>query len=61
MLVGWQYIGNSWYYLHQSGEMLTGWQQIDGLWYYMDSSGKMLNNTITPDGYKVDINGKWIQ
>lgn len=61
MLSGWQYIDNSWYYLHQSGEMLTGWQQIDGLWYYMDSSGKMLNNTITPDGYKVDINGKWIQ
>lgn len=61
MLVGWQYIDNSWYYLNPSGEMLIGWQQIDKYWYYMDSLGKMLKDTVTPDGYKVDINGKWIQ
>ncbi len=50
-----------WYYFDQNGYMLTGWQQIDGKWYYLDSSGKLLTDTVTPDGYDVNVRGEWIQ
>lgn len=62
MLTGWQLVDNKWYYMEPTnGNMLTGWQQIDGKHYYMTPSGDMLSNTTTPDGYKVDENGAWIQ
>jgi glucan-binding YG repeat protein len=48
------------------GYMLTGWQLIEGKWYYFEpEAGKMqghlYRNTTTPDGYRVDANGVWIQ
>ncbi|WP_194608624.1 hypothetical protein [Clostridium vitabionis] len=48
------------------GYMLTGWQLIEGKWYYFEpEAGKMqghlYRNTTTPDGYRVDVNGVWIQ
>lgn len=61
----------NWYYLNPSsngfmGAMVTGWQQIDGFWYYFNAEqtateGAMYVNTITPDGYKVNELGQWIQ
>ncbi|GEP63145.1 hypothetical protein CBE01nite_09130 [Clostridium beijerinckii] len=30
-------------------------------WYYFGDDGKKLKNTVTPDGFKVDSDGKWIQ
>ncbi len=62
MLTGWQLVDGKWYYMEPTnGNMLTGWQVIGGKHYYMTQSGDMLANTTTPDGYKVDENGVWIQ
>ncbi len=59
------------YYLHPAadgtrGYMYTGWNLIDGKWYYFSmeegsGNGMLLKNTTTPDGYKVDGNGVWVQ
>ena len=55
-----------WYFFDPNGVMLTGWQFINGKWYYLNATsngdlGKCYINTITPDGYKVDETGAWIQ
>ena len=55
-----------WYFFDANGVMLTGWQFINGKWYYLNATsngdlGKCYINTITPDGYKVDETGAWIQ
>ena len=66
MKTGWlQYVGGKWYFLDtakgiQEGKMLTGWNWIDGYCYYFDNqSGALLVNATTPDGYKVNADGKW--
>ena len=53
-----------WYFLNpqsngNKGAMLTGWQWIDGNCYYLNADGSMLENGETPDGYKVNADGKW--
>ena len=69
---GWFFWNNNWYYLHTKydntrGHMYTGWHEIDGKWYYFNTAsdkgtlGAMLADTTTPDGYRVDANGAWIQ
>ena len=66
MKTGWlQDVDGKWYFLDtakgiQEGKMLTGWNWIDGYGYYFDNqSGALLVNTTTPDGYKVNADGKW--
>ena len=66
MKTGWlQDVDGKWYFLDtakgiQEGKMLTGWSWIDGYCYYLDiQSGTLLVNTTTPDGYKVNADGKW--
>ena len=66
MKTGWlQDADGKWYFLDtakgiQEGKMLTGWNWIDGYCYYFDNqSGALLVNTTTPDGYKVNADGKW--
>ena len=66
MKTGWlQDVDGKWYFLDtakgiQEGRMLTGWNWIDGYCYYFDvQSGALLVNTTTPDGYKVNADGKW--
>lgn len=65
------------YYLNEEtgsyyGAMSTGWKFINGNWYYFVpytlirsgvsmNMGSMLMNGMTPDGFKVDANGIWIQ
>ena len=62
MLTGWVELKEGFYLLGEKGDMLTGWQNLDNKWFYFDkSSGLMLTNTTTPDGYKVDASGAWIQ
>ena len=59
---GWRYINNEWYYFGADGYMTVGWQFINNNWYYFDMThGNMLKNTITPDGYHLDINGAMIK
>ena len=63
----WQEINGKWYRFDESGKMLTGWQTIDGVQYYLteteDSShplGSRYTSEQTPDGNKVDADGKLI-
>ena len=52
----------SWYFFRGNGAMVANsWVQWKGEWYYCDKDGRMLTDTTTPDGYKVDKNGKWIK
>ena len=54
----WKEIKGKWYYFDSRGYcVMNTW--IGN--YYLGSSGAMLVNTTTPDGYKVDENGKWIE
>lgn len=64
MEIGWlkSPASGKWYYLDlKNGNMKTGWQQVSSKWYYMDSTGAMMANTITPDGYRVNEKGEWVQ
>ena len=69
MATGWVEVNGSKYYLFPNsdgwkGRMLTGWQWIDGNCYYLDPQGQnegaLYRNTITPDGYAVDAEGRWV-
>lgn len=57
----WQYINDYWYFFNAQGYMVTGWVYWNNVWYYCSDSGAMLTNATTPDGYRVDANGAWIQ
>ena len=64
MKSGWLFDNGKWYFLDtnpSSGAMLTGWQWIDGYCYYFSTSGDMLAGTITPDGYYVNIDGRYVE
>ncbi len=61
MLTGWQLVNGTWYLFNQDGAMLTGWQCTNEKWYYFEPSGAMLSDSVTPDGYKVNKNGEWVQ
>lgn len=46
------------------GRMVTGWKQIEGKHYYFNimsdgTKGRMLQDTVTPDGYRVNVFGVW--
>ena len=58
MQTDWKEINNVWYYFNADGVMQANRWVGD---YYLGSSGAMLVNTTTPDGYRVDASGKWIQ
>lgn len=61
MSIGWRLINGTWYWLEPTGEMVTGWKWIGDQCYYFDSSGAMWYGTTTPDGYRLDASGAWIQ
>lgn len=61
MATNWVHHGNSWYYLQGSGVMARGWIKYGNDWYFLSESGSMLKSTLTPDGYKLDASGKWVQ
>ncbi len=51
-----------WYYFRGNGAMAkSAWVEWKGEYYYCGADGKMLTSTTTPDGYRVDQNGKWIR
>ena len=58
MQTDWKKISNAWYYFNADGVMQENRWVGD---YYLGSSGAMLVNTTTPDGYRVDASGQWIQ
>lgn len=58
----WALYKDQWYYLDQSGAMYESrWLEYNGTWYYLKEDGAMAKDTVTPDGYRVDAEGKWIQ
>lgn len=61
MCIGWKMIGDLWFYFLPDGSMSTGWNNINEKWYYMMPYGNLLTNSITPDGYKVEKDGAWVQ
>ncbi len=61
MKTGWLQRGSDWYYMDGSGAMVKNkWIRTGKYWYYLGSNGVMLTNTTTPDGYKVNGEGKWV-
>ena len=71
MATGWVDLNGSKYYLFPGsdgwmGRMLTGWQWIDGYCYYFgtdsgNNEGHLYRNEKTPDGYRVDNEGRWVE
>ncbi|MDO5100287.1 MAG: hypothetical protein Q4D52_01780 [Eubacteriales bacterium] len=58
MKSGWLQIKNKWYYFDKNGYIKTS------AWvghYYLGKDGAMLTDTVTPDGYRVDKNGRWVR
>ena len=43
------------------GSMRIGWVRIMNEWYYFGLDGAMLTNGMTPDGYIVGPDGRWMQ
>ena len=66
MVTGWvQTSDNKWYFFDNAktineGAMVTGWKMVQNQWYYFGIDGAMYQNTITPDGYRIDENGHYI-
>jgi len=64
MATGWRKdAGGGWYYMRPSfgGMKKSAWISYNGVWYYLGPDGKMFSDTITPDGYRVDGQGAWIE
>lgn len=58
----WVLSGDQWYYLKSGGAMAAGqWVTWKGKSYYLNQDGAMAVNTVTPDGYRVDAEGVWIE
>lgn len=58
----WQQIDGKWYFFNNSGYMQTGWILWNYQYYYCDdANGDMLVSTTTPDGFRVDSSGVWVQ
>lgn len=61
---GWFQDGDgSWYYFNDYRRALCSeWlPDSDGSWYYFGPDCRMMANTVTPDGYFVGPDGRWVQ
>lgn len=58
----WYQVGGIWHFFRPSGGMAKSrWIETGGKWYYVDGTGALFTSGTTPDGYRVDANGVWIQ
>ena len=57
---GWIKKEDGWHYYLEDQNPAFGWIEIDGKFYYLQGDGRMMTDGITPDGYYVDQNGKWV-
>ncbi len=62
MVTGWlQDKSGDWFYFDNDGGMRkSAWLEYKSAWYYLSSSGVMLKSAKTPDGYKVNSEGIWV-
>ena len=57
----WSKWQDKWYYLRDNCMMAKSqWLYINDEWYCFDQNGALYVNCTTPDGYKVDEDGAWI-
>lgn len=67
MAAGWLEIEGNWYYFNTSSESATGWSMKDetGEFQTLENPGKpkgaLYQSTTTPDGYRIDEQGRWVQ
>ena len=64
LVTGWYVAPNKdTYFLQTSdtelGRMARGWQKIGDDYYYFNMNGVLLKDTVTPDGFHVNAEGKW--
>lgn len=58
----WTFQNGKWYYLNDTGAMQSNnWVKWKDQWYYLTADGTMAVDTVTPDNYRVNANGAWIQ
>lgn len=58
----WKQNAKGWWLERPDGSYLVNeWYLYNGQWYYMGSDGYMMTNTTTPDGYRVNADGVWVQ
>lgn len=64
MYIGWHKIGNHWYYFNTYASQ-PSYQYINGQWVFINQQekpyGALYMSDTTPDGYKVNHDGEWIQ
>jgi polygalacturonase/glucan-binding YG repeat protein len=60
MKTDWVLTDGKWYYMNLDGSMAVGWVQVNNRWYYLNQTGECYINTVTPDGYRVNEDGAWI-
>lgn len=56
----WEQDSKGWKYKDNNGQYTTGWVLDNGKYYYFGNDCYMLADTITPDGYNVNVSGEWI-
>ena len=59
--VGWWYDNGNGTYHSNSWQWIDGDNNGTAECYYFDRTGYMLANTTTPDGYKVNASGAWVE